>query len=171
MRKHRGSIVAGIILIGIGAWLLAERLGVQLPGINALWPALVILLGIASFADYFYDGRQDTDKVFFGMAATLVGGFFFQFTLGKLEWAQMRVYWPVFVLIFSAASFAQWLAAPSKRGVLIPATVGLAVGLFFMATNLNLLGPNLSKQISQLWPVALILLGLIVLVRAFRRGG
>lgn len=170
MRRNRGSILAGIILIVVGVWILAERLGVNLPGIGALWPAIIIVVGLAALADYLYEGRRDTDKIFFGVAAALVGGFFFLFTLGRLSWAEdMRRYWPVFVLIFSAASFAQWIAAPSKRGVLVPASISLLVGLFFMATNFNILNRALSQQILQLWPLILILLGLIVLVRAVRR--
>lgn len=170
MRKNRGSILAGVILILVGAWLLGERLGVNLPAIGALWPAIPIVFGLASLADYFYDGRRNSDKVFFGVAAVLAGGFFFMFTIGNLSWAEdMRRYWPVFVLIFAAASVAQWLVVPSKRGLLYQAAVALLVGLFFMASNFRILSPALSQQILQLWPLVLILLGLIVLVRAVRR--
>lgn len=167
MRNNSGSILIGIILVVLGGWLLARQLGMNLPGLNALWPALLIILGVASFISYFTD--RNPDRIFFGVAGPLLGAFFFVFTLGRLGWGDMRVYWPVFVLIFSAASLAQWIAVPARRNLLAQAAVGLLVGLFFMAYNLNLLNRVLAQQVLTLWPLILIVLGLIVVVRTFRR--
>jgi hypothetical protein len=44
-----GSIVVGLIILGIGLWYFADRtLGLSLPRLDAdqLWPFLVIALGV-----------------------------------------------------------------------------------------------------------------------------
>ena len=166
MKRNRGSILAGIVLIAIGAWLLADRLGASLPGLGALWPGFIILGGVIALISFFRERKPD--QLFFGVAAPLVGGFFFMFTLGRWEWAQMRDYWPVFLIIAAVASLAEWIAA-QRRNLIIQAAIFLFVGLFFFAYNLKLLNQTLADQILKLWPLALVVLGLIVLVRAIRR--
>jgi hypothetical protein len=168
MKQHRGSILAGVFLIVIGAWLLAERLGVALPGISQLWPGLIILTALWSLISFFSDRKPD--QLFWAVGGTLLGLFFFLFTLGRLEWGRdMRNYWPAFVIIFAIGSFAEWLAAPAHRRTLVMAAIALGIGLFFLAFNLNLIDSALGQQILQFWPVSLIVLGLIVVVQALNR--
>jgi hypothetical protein len=167
MKNNRGSIVAGIVLIGLGLWFLAEQMGMRLPELSTLWPAFLIIFGLASLISYFAD--RNPERVFFGVAGPLLGAFFFAITLGPLEWRDLGVYWPVFILIFSLASVAQWIATPANRNLLSQAAVGLLIGLFFLAYNLNLLNRVLAQQILAFWPLILIVLGLIVVVRTFRR--
>ncbi|HLF03446.1 MAG TPA: DUF5668 domain-containing protein [Anaerolineales bacterium] len=167
MGRNRGSIIGGIVLIVIGGWLLAERFGVNLPGVGDLWPALLIIGGVAALIDYSRD--RNADKVFFGVAGPLLGGFFFLFTLDRLAWSEMGTWWPVFVLISAVASVAQWIVVPARRGLLVQAAIALFVGLFFLAANLNLFSRALTNQILQLWPLALIVLGLVIIARTVRR--
>ena len=167
--RRRGSFIPGLILILIGGWFLAANLGVRLPDLSALWPIFPLVGGLAAIFDYFRGGRHDSGKIFVGVAAVGVGVFFFMFTLGRLEWAQMSNYWPVFVLIGSAAFFAQWLVDPSRRGLLVPASIALVVGLIFLPETRRFLSPVVRDQLIQLWPLALIVLGLLILVGNFRR--
>ena len=168
MKRNRGSIVAGIFLVGLGGWLLAQQLGVWVPGLSQLWPGLVVLGGAAALLAYV--SEREPDQLFLGVAGVLVGGCFFLFTLGRLDWqADMPRYWPAFLIIFSLASVAQWLAAPDRRGYLVQAGVSLLVGLFFFAYYFNLLSGLLVRQVQQLWPLLLIVAGLIALARSLRR--
>jgi len=167
MKNNRGSIIGGIVLIFIGAWLLLQQFNVNVPGLNQLWPGLIILGGLFSLISFFRERKPD--QMFWGIAALLVGGFFFVFTLGRLNWSDMSRYWPTFLIIFSLASFAQWLTLPSRRGYLIQAALGLLVGLFFFAYNFNLFNQVLTQRVLQFWPVLLILAGLITLVQAIRK--
>ena len=41
-----GSMIAGIILVGIGIYFLLWELG-YLPGLHHLWPLILIIVGIA----------------------------------------------------------------------------------------------------------------------------
>jgi len=170
MSNRRSAFIPGLLLILFGAWLLARNLGVELPGLDVLWPAFPLIFGLAFVFQYLLGGRQDSGLVFVGVAAALVGAFFFVFTLGRLPWSQMDRYWPVFVLIGGVAFFAQWLANPGQRGLLIPAIFALAVGLVASMFTLRIASPELIRQASKLWPLILILLGFLILVGQFLRG-
>ena len=135
MSTRRGAIIPGLFLILLGGWFLAQNLGVPLPQIGQLWPAFPLVFGLAMVVRYFAEGRREDGLVFIGVAGALVGAFFFAFTLGPLEWAQMRDFWPVFVLIGSAAFFAQWLTQPRNFGLLVPAVLALGVGGGFLMAN------------------------------------
>ena len=163
MLQRRGALTPGLLLILFGAWLLAQNLGVPLPGLDMLWPALPLLFGLGLLLQFFLGGRKDEGLVFSGVAAALVGAFFFEFTLGRLRWGDMDRYWPVFVLIGGLAFLAQWLVNPAQRGLLIPAGLGLLVGLVAITFTLNLASPALIQQVTKLWPLALIVLGLSLL--------
>lgn len=161
---QRSSIIPGLLLVLLGLWFLAGNFGLRLPDLSTLWPIFPLLGGLASILDYFRTGRHDSGKIFFGVAAAGVGAFFFMFTLGRLAWSQMGQYWPVFLLILSAAFFAQWLVEPSRRGVLVPAAISLIIGLIFMPELRRFLNPVVVDNLVKLWPLALVLAGLAVLV-------
>jgi peptidoglycan/LPS O-acetylase OafA/YrhL len=169
MPNRRPAIIPALVLIALGAWLLAENLGVPLPTWDQAWPAFPFFFGLAFVLQFFLGGRTDTGLVFVGVAAALVGAFFFAFTLGYLRWNDMAVYWPVFVLIGSAAFFAQWLVRPRERGLLVPAFLALGVGGLALPITLRLINPSLANVVVKFWPVALILLGLALLVGFFQR--
>lgn len=171
MTRRFRSLFPGLLLLAVGGWLLAQNLKVPLPDIRSLWPAFPIIGGMALLGDYFASGRQDSGKVFVGVAAILVGAFFFMFTLGYWSWGSMEQSWPLFVLIGSVAFFAQWLAEPSRRSVLLPAVIALAVGLSFLPATSGLLPDTLARQILQLWPLALVIAGVVLLAQSVIRRG
>ena len=64
-------------------------------------------------------------------------------------------------------SLAQWVAACFRDwGALFLALVALVVGGAGLAVTLQLLGPETSRLLPNLWPVILILVGLMMLLRA-----
>jgi peptidoglycan/LPS O-acetylase OafA/YrhL len=160
VNNRRGAILPGIILIALGLWFLADALGLPLPGLGDLWPIFPLGFGLAMLAQYFIEGRRSEGLVFTGVSGTLIGAFFFTITLGPLSWGDLGIYWPVFPLIGGLAFLAQWLARPSERGLLVPALLGLGVGGLALLFTLNLLGSAADQIVANLWPAALILLGL-----------
>ena len=38
MRNRTGALIPGLLLVALGAWLLAGTLGVRLPSVATLWP-------------------------------------------------------------------------------------------------------------------------------------
>ncbi|MGH2521265.1 MAG: LiaI-LiaF-like domain-containing protein [Anaerolineales bacterium] len=169
MSNRRSAIIPGLILILLGGWLLAQNLGVGLPGLDQLWPGFPLFFGLAFLLQFFLGGRTDDGLVFVGVAATLIGAFFFAFTLGLLHWSDMGRYWPVFVLIGGAAFLAQWVVRPSQRGLLIPALMALLVGGVALLLTLGRASPALVEQVTKLWPLALIVAGLLTLAGYFFR--
>ena len=169
MSNRRPAIIPALFLILFGAWLLAQNMGVPLPNWDRGWPALPLFFGVAFLLQFFLGGRRESGLVFVGVAAALVGAFFFAFTLGPYQWNDMGRYWPVFVLIGSAAFFAQWLAQPRERGLLVPAFLALAVGGVAMPMTLQTVNPALTELVVKFWPVALVLVGVGLLVSALPR--
>ncbi len=169
MTPRRGAIIPGLLLILLGGWFLADNLGAPLPNLGDLWPAFPLFFGLAFLIQFFTGGRRDDGLIFVGVGGALVGAFFFAFTLGPLEWAQMGTFWPVFILIGSAAFFGQWLARPRNLGLLIPAIIALVVGGVFLLGNAGALSPAMREQLIKFWPVLLIFAGLLTLAGYFFR--
>ena len=165
MSNPRPAIIPALFFILFGVWLLAQNLGVPLPGWNLAWPALLVALGAAFLLQFVLGGRRDGGLVFVGVAVALLGGFFFAFTLGYYRWDDMGRYWPVFVLIGGAAFLCQWVAQPRERGLLVPALLGLGVGGVALPITLQAVNPALAELVIKFWPVVLVLVGLGLLVR------
>jgi hypothetical protein len=169
MSHRRSTILPGLLLILLGAWLLARNLNLAVPGLDQLWPGFLVLFGLGFLGQYFASGRRDEGLVFMGVAGTLLGVFFLTITLGRLRWSDLGTYWPVFVLIGGAAFLGQWLAKPSDRGLLVPAVMALLVGGVALVFTLGLLEPSLAAQAARLWPLGLIVLGVALLISYLRR--
>ena len=163
MSNRRATVIPGLLLMAAGAWLLAGTLGVRLPGLITLWPAVLIAFGLTFLIQFFATGRRSEGLVFTGVAGTLLGVFFLAFTLGPLAWSALGRWWPMFVVIAGLAFLAQWLARTAERGLLITALMALAVGLTALALTLGLIRTDISEQVARWWPLVLILLGLALL--------
>jgi hypothetical protein len=164
MRK--GTVILALILILVGVYLLLGELGIGVPGWDVIWPVFPFAGGIAFLGSYVFGRQRDPGQVFIGTAATLVGVVFFFVTLGPLEYGDLGTWWPVFVLIGGVAFLAQWAAARFRDwGALFLALVALGVGGVGLAITWQLFGPQTREFLPRLWPVFLILLGLMVLLR------
>src|SRR5262245_30732478 len=106
MRARRAALVPGLLLIAAGAWLLAGTLGVRLPDLVTLWPAVLIVFGLTFLLQYFAGNGRGEGLVFTGVAAALLGVFLLAFTLGPLAWSQLIRWWPVFIVIAGLAFLA-----------------------------------------------------------------
>jgi len=165
-RDRSGAIVGGLVLIGLGIVLgLATWIGW-----DKLWPVFPLMVGLGFLVGYAAGGFKEEGLVFIGTLSTLLGLFFFGFTLGVWEWGDMSKLWPVFPLIVGAAFCALFLAdRKHDLGVLGVGCAGVIVGIVGLAILYGLLGSGIVK----LWPLLIILVGLIglvgALVRMFRR--
>jgi hypothetical protein len=174
--RRRPSIAPALILILIGVFFLLSNAGVfdDLDlDIEELWPAIIVLVGLAFLLQYLLGGG-DPGLIFVGVVVTLIGLFFFLFTLnvelpwqfenlrGPLQWEDMEFLWPVFPLI-AGISFVLLSILGRDRGALGVGVVTLAVGL--IALPLTLGSDEGLERIAQYWPVLLILLGAGLLLR------
>jgi hypothetical protein len=164
---RRGAVILALVLILLGVYLLLAELNVGLPGWDVIWPVIPFAGGLAFLGSFVFGQRHDPGQVFVGTAATLVGLVFFFVTLGPLSYRDLTTWWPVFVLVGSAAFLAQWVATGFRDwGAFFLALVALVVGGAGLAVTLQFLGPQTVELLPRLWPALLILLGLMVFLRA-----
>lgn len=166
--RSTGTVILALFLILLGTYLLLNELSFGRLSWDQVWPIFPFGGGLALLADYMLGQRRDPGQVFLGTAATLVGVVFFYITLGPVTYRDLDVWWPAFILIGSVAFLAQWLAAGLRDwGALFLALVAFAVGGAGLAVTLQLLGPETRELLPRLWPVVLVLGGLMALLRGF----
>lgn len=173
---RRGTIIPALILILLGLWFLMGNLGVRLPRMGEMWPIFPLGAGLLALWGYFWD-RRDPGLIFIGIAATLVGAFFFLFTLhvplpltGMREgvsWNDMGRLWPAFVVIGGLSFIALFLAQPRRDwGVFNLGAMAIVVGLVAFLFTLGWLPGDVGSWLLKLWPLLLILAGLVALAQA-----
>jgi hypothetical protein len=86
--------------------------------------------------------------------------------MGPLAYRDLESWWPVFVLIGGVAFLAQWAAGGFRNwDSLFLGLIGLVVGSGASAITFQLLGPGTREVLPRLWPIVLILAGLMALLR------
>jgi hypothetical protein len=76
----------------------------------------------------------------------------------------MDTLWPAFPLIGGLTFLAVWLLDRKNAGLLVPAALGMAVGLLGFVFTFRVLE---ARIIADGWPVLLILLGLALVAKGF----
>ena len=174
-RRNGGTLVVAFLLIGIGLFFLLVNTNIVRVSIGQLWPAIPTLIGAALLVQFFAGGMRDPGLVTGGTIFLLIGLFFFLFTLGvtiepfgQITWSDMSVLWPAIPTIIGIALLMQWLFGGLRdHGLLIPVAIFLLIGLGGFAFTLR--GIPVFSTLVDYWPVLLIAIGLIVLVRSLRR--
>lgn len=160
MRNDRtGAVWTGIVLIGLGVILAIAQLG----GWDKIWPIFPLFVGVALLVSYGLGRFRDGGLAFLGTAATLIGLFFFGFTLGFWEWGDMENLWPVFPIIGGLAFIVLFFAERRTGrdwGVLGVGLAAIIVGVIAIAAKQGMLPEDIWKY----WPVLLIMVGLFALV-------
>lgn len=56
--RKEGSLVGGLILVGIGTYFLLRELGILTVGLGRLWPVILIIVGVALIIGHFHESRH-----------------------------------------------------------------------------------------------------------------
>lgn len=56
----RGSVVSGIIILGVGLYFLAVNMG-GLPGPGESWPVFLVIVGVALIVGNLFKKRRNDD--------------------------------------------------------------------------------------------------------------
>lgn len=163
---QKGTVLLALFLMLIGTYALLVEFVPHAPSLEQLWPILLIAGGITLLVSYFRQKGRDHPRVFWGVFLTLSGLFLSLVSLTDQNYAVLATWWPAFVLIAGIAFLTLWLAEGIREwGTLLLALVSLIFGGTYLAVNLQILGPNTAAEIRRLWPVLLILAGLILFIR------
>ncbi len=179
--QKRGNIFWAFVLIAIGLWMLAQNLKIPLPGVGAMWPALIVVAGLWSLGSFITGHDRNPDAVFFGVAATLLGLFFFVFTLqlrlplagwreSGADWGDVARLWPGFVVIGGLAFLSKFIVDRNHDwGEFVIGLLALIIGVIAFPFTLGIWSGELGKTLLNLWPVLLIVVGLAALLQAVFR--
>ncbi len=100
-----GAMLAGALLVVIGAGMLAERTGLlSLQWRSAIWPVLLMVFGVASLLRPTRDGRQ-------GLFLVIAGLWWYA---GLAGWISMLQTWPLLIIGLGAAVVLQAVTAPRQ---------------------------------------------------------
>jgi hypothetical protein len=142
---------AAYLLIIAGVLLLAANFG--LFSLVRFWPLLVVAAGVVFFGLWVVD-RQNYG-ILMPAAVLIVVGFLFLYC--ELSgWWRMQDLWPVFILAPGMGFLLMFLLGTPDRGVLVPGTLLLVIGIVFLSAN---------RWAGRWWPLVLIAAGLLVLIR------
>lgn len=161
---QNSSVVGGLTLIVLGLIFFAVTQGAFDLNWGNVWPAFIMLAGVAALARAFTvtDVRVRSGMVLGGTIPLLLGAFFFATTLGLISWGDQGTLWPVYPLIVGVAFFAAYFASNREMVVyLIPGGILTLVALVFLGI---MLADTSFGMIGKLWPIFLIIGGVLLLV-------
>lgn len=158
------SSLAGVMLVVLGLLLLAVTQGAFALNWSSIWPVFPMLAGLALLGLSFSSETPAvrSSMVFSGMIPVLVGIFFFTITLGIFSWRDMASLWPVFPLIVGIAFLAGYLAGNRMQNAYLVPGAGLVIIAVTFLTILQVGGSY--SAMARLWPVFLIMAGVLLLI-------
>jgi hypothetical protein len=176
--EERPAVGIAIVLVAVGVFFLLSNLGVfQGYDVNPgdLWPGLLVLGGLAFWLQFLLGGAHDPGLVFVGTAALLLGAFFFLITLNvrvpfenarlgaRFDWGDNEYLWPVYPLVGGIAFILLGLL-DRDWGAFGLGVVAAVVGAVSLPFTLGILEDT--EKLAQYWPLLLVLIGVLVLLRA-----
>lgn len=168
-KQMRGSsVTVGLVLIVLGLFFFATTQGI-IPGTwfnlnwEVIWPVMMIMLGAAIFVGALSRvGQPRAAAATFGSLVVLLGAFFFATTVGFISWEDQGRLWPIYPLTLGVALLIGYLMSGlEQRGYLISGLLVASIGLVLLVVALT----NTYLYLSQIWPLALMFLGVLMIVR------
>jgi len=149
------NLTPGLLLIAVGAIILMANLGFF--SLVGFWPLIIILAGIFFLIQWIGD-RENHGLLMPATVLTIVGLLFLY--CEQYGWWNMSYLWPVFLLAPGFGFILMYLLGEQDRGLLVPGTILLVLGVFFLSIN---------RWAGRWWPAILIVLGAVLLIRPPRK--
>ena len=165
MSEQKRSLVPGIILIGVGLWMVMDRMRLDVH-MDILFPAAMVLFSLFLFFETIRLKHSRT--LFWGVVLFLIGGFFLARNAGWILYLYPDEYWPLFPLALGLGFVGRFVMKPSDWGVLIPAAILLMVGAVSVLEMLDIWWGSWHAVWRIFWPVLFIVLGTGILFRSFK---
>lgn len=161
-RPNTGGIIAGVVVILLGALFLLNALNIApIPNLSVgtLWPLILIVIGVWRLAAS--GGRNRS----FPIALIAIGALFLVINLEIIpgvDYEALGRFWPLILILVGV-----WrLAASRGRSLAFPIAL-IAIGALFFAINLVSIDFG---AIWSFWPLILIAVGILIAARAIRGG-
>ncbi|HLV37303.1 MAG TPA: hypothetical protein VKY59_19445, partial [Spirillospora sp.] len=164
-RGRLDSVVPALVLIGIGAWLtFALTTGTGAPSIGLLALVMGGGLGLTLLVHWLNSGRWALGALFFALCILLMGGIF------AFIWLQgtLPTDWPLLLMGPGLAFFITGVIA--REGKLLLPGLLLAIGSLAALLVTNRLLPDTTiSLLAGLWPLALVIVAVLLLLPRFAR--
>jgi hypothetical protein len=147
------DMVIGVGLIILGILFLFENFGYIAFDFADVWPVFVIMAG-AGFWIGFIQDKKNYGLVMPGTILIIYGLMFFYCSVEG--WYYMTYLWPVFIIGPGIGFFMMYLLGQREKGMLVPASILTGLGLLFMLSKTGIM---------RYWPVILIIVGIVLIVR------
>jgi len=161
------TFLTGLTLVLIGVWLSLRNFGIIDLSFEHLYPIALLLCAGGLF--YSVKKRGESAALFPATIFLTLGAFFllrnYDFLSWKYNYYNISEYWPIFPLAFGIAYFSKYLQNKTDRSLLIPAVTLSTLGLVFMLQSVKLF---LCDNFLDLWPLSLVLAGLIIILTSLR---
>ena len=147
------DMVIGIGMIILGILFLSENFGYIAFDFQDVWPVFVILGGVGFWIGYLQD-RKNYGLLMPGSILVIYGLMFFYCSIEG--WDYMSDLWPGFLIGPGIGFFMMYLLGERENGLLIPGSILSGLGILFIISHSGIL---------RYWPVALIIIGIVLIIR------
>ncbi|HLE06272.1 MAG TPA: hypothetical protein VI790_02890 [Candidatus Nanoarchaeia archaeon] len=148
--KSDDSVIAGIVLIILGGVFLLNAVF----GWHLLWPLVILFPALVIFVVYARSGFTDHGVIIPIVILSTISLLFLSFTFGIFLWGDLSFLWPVFVLA-PGVGLMVYAFVSRDFDALIPSVILMTVSFTF-----------LFSQFWVYWPIILIVIGLIVILKS-----
>lgn len=155
-----GRNVLAVLLIMVGGLGVAKQVfHIQLWDAYEFWPIFVLVPGLVFEVSAFISKRGSGLLVPAGILITLGCLFYFE---TSTNWIYSGYTWPVYILAPAVGLFQLFLFGDHNKGLLIPVGVLTAVaGISFYTLTVGNFFEFIERSL--VWPIALIIVGIIIL--------
>jgi hypothetical protein len=165
--NRRNNVVIGIIFVALGGLFMLKNF--QIFDFNNIilkfWPSIILILPSLAIHSVFFSGKNKDAGILVPAGILLTVGVILQVSVLFGFWGRT---WPGYILAVAVGLFELYLFGNREKGLLIP--VGILGGIsfiFFTQITLKDLYDLRMRQFAI--PVALILLGILIIFRNLRR--
>lgn len=168
--QKRGNVVVGTVFIILGGLFLFRKLGLFDFNfdmfnigfiVSRFWPLIFLIMPGLIFHLSFFSGKNRDAGLLVPGGILLVLGLTFQANMILGLW---HITWPFYIMAVAIGLFELYVFGGRDRGLLIPVGIlgGLSV-IFLMGISFRWVFDITAKRL--FFPIALIVVGLIVLFR------
>ncbi|MFC1553810.1 hypothetical protein ACFL7D_04165 [candidate division KSB1 bacterium] len=178
--NRNGSIIPGLILVGIGVVMILDSIDIYYVPWDLLIPVITVFLGLHMWIKS--TRREDRRGVFSGTFLVVLGGFYFAWNYGTLDYYfYFQNPYPIFPMALGLAFLSVFVASPRKWWAILPAIIFLGIGFMGFLVSMRrfrfydwddfrhyiYISPHFFKDI--FFPAILVVIGLILILSNIKR--